>query len=519
MEDSKELMQFDSLLGGQENLPHEVHVLKFAAARSKEIAAMTECILNPCTSKLVFQTLPVHMRRRIMSHNSKRLPRKLRQAHESQLLKSGLPSKQKRPSRKYRRRPKNLMEEYNRRQKEHVWLETHIWHAKRFHMTRKWGYKLPEAPCDKAFRACYRAGSKHCLLQDKSYYASIQLHGNLEELMSGFKRITSPKCGLGLTSQAFLNGKREGNSYIFNVDRYPLECIGKISFLWKSHTESEHCIWIFIHPSFYKEFIDILVKCFALVMVKKDISNPTENVVTENGEKPAKRRKLQSIAEDNIPDKINNTYINNRSIRLVELKDKVNRFSLTGPLSHAILSKALCPIEINNENKSKINKNLNWFQELCIKTPFKSLHETQSDFWFKFKNINSPSELPCRLIVGLNVKDPRTSFPTKRTKAIPGAHDLLEAKDYIMMPDDLNCSPLWDEGVRRNVSKKIKTNLEMNKLRETTSLVPGSNSVLLENIPGVPIILLQRPGSQNSEYKRIGRLLNKQTILFSFTIQ
>ena len=43
--------------------------------------------------------------------------------------------KPKRPSRRYRRRPSNLLEEYNRRQRKgSVWLETHIWHAKRFHM-------------------------------------------------------------------------------------------------------------------------------------------------------------------------------------------------------------------------------------------------------------------------------------------------------------------------------------------------------------------------------------------------
>lgn len=71
----------------------------------------------------------------------------------------------KRPSRKHRRRPKNLLAEYNRRKRKHVWLETHIWHAKRFHMIEKWGCKLPWRPTDKSSRACYRATTKHCLIQ------------------------------------------------------------------------------------------------------------------------------------------------------------------------------------------------------------------------------------------------------------------------------------------------------------------------------------------------------------------
>lgn len=73
----------------------------------------------------------------------------------------------KRPSRKYRRRPSNLLQEYNRRQKLFVWMETHIWHAKRFHMVEKWGYKIPNFPNDKSFRACYRATSSHCFIQVK----------------------------------------------------------------------------------------------------------------------------------------------------------------------------------------------------------------------------------------------------------------------------------------------------------------------------------------------------------------
>lgn len=71
----------------------------------------------------------------------------------------------KRPSRRHRRRPKNLLTEYARRQRKHVWLETHIWHAKRFKMVDHWGYKIPAHPCEKSLRASYRAIARHCLLQ------------------------------------------------------------------------------------------------------------------------------------------------------------------------------------------------------------------------------------------------------------------------------------------------------------------------------------------------------------------
>ena len=73
--------------------------------------------------------------------------------------------KSKCPSRRHRRRPSNLLSEYQRRQRNNAWLETHIWHAKRFKMTTAWGYRLPLHPSDKSLRACYRATTYHCLLQ------------------------------------------------------------------------------------------------------------------------------------------------------------------------------------------------------------------------------------------------------------------------------------------------------------------------------------------------------------------
>lgn len=67
--------------------------------------------------------------------------------------------------RKARRRHIDLVAEFNRRQRKNIWLETHIWHAKRFHMVKKWGYCLGNSPTEKSYRACYRAMTKHCLLQ------------------------------------------------------------------------------------------------------------------------------------------------------------------------------------------------------------------------------------------------------------------------------------------------------------------------------------------------------------------
>lgn len=78
---------------------------------------------------------------------------------------SSKPEGQKKKSRYHRRRPKNLLKEYTRRQRKHVWLETHIWHAKRMKMIDTWGYRLADHPNDKGYRASYRATKNNCILQ------------------------------------------------------------------------------------------------------------------------------------------------------------------------------------------------------------------------------------------------------------------------------------------------------------------------------------------------------------------
>ena len=192
----------------------------------------------PCQGTAAAQQLPRSLRRRAVSHNVNRLPRRLRSRHLGERAKSdnstegtGAQKKPKRPSRKYRRRPSNLLLEYERRQKEAKggkWLETHIWHAKRFHMVTpahnvtakvvdnvrksdkeaptpknvfdspsdfngRWGYKLADFSNEKGFRACYRSVAKNCIMQDVSYLGCIELSGRRCDLKAvSYTHLTLP---------------------------------------------------------------------------------------------------------------------------------------------------------------------------------------------------------------------------------------------------------------------------------------------------------------------------------------
>lgn len=58
--------------------PSGVHVLDYAEARANELKNMVQAMKSKGGAKRTFQLLPRHMRRRAMSHNVKRLPRRLR---------------------------------------------------------------------------------------------------------------------------------------------------------------------------------------------------------------------------------------------------------------------------------------------------------------------------------------------------------------------------------------------------------------------------------------------------------
>ena len=64
-----------------EETPLALNVLDFAEARANELHNMTKALeAKPVEAgKRVFQQLPRHMRRRAMSHNVRRLPRRLKE--------------------------------------------------------------------------------------------------------------------------------------------------------------------------------------------------------------------------------------------------------------------------------------------------------------------------------------------------------------------------------------------------------------------------------------------------------
>ena len=145
-------------------VPNTINPLAFAAARAAEIRTL----MRTSYKKNGQQTIPKHMRRRAASHNPRRIPARFRPFVK--------PPDDIKPKRKRVRRDKRVHAERTLEKRAVAgdqWLETHVWHAKRFHMSSLFGFKLAMQRCDKGCRSSWKFYKSHCVVHDASYWSSI----------------------------------------------------------------------------------------------------------------------------------------------------------------------------------------------------------------------------------------------------------------------------------------------------------------------------------------------------------
>lgn len=139
---------------------------------------------------------------------------------------------------------------YTKRQKEFVWIPTHMWHVKRFHMVKKWGFQIPLSPSQKCFRAVNRSSKKGCLLYDTSFLSTCIIEANSRESFMQVLSTISKYQSKPFPKQ-FLNGvksKSYDNWLYVNGRKYLKGTILAV--------ESGHKILVRVHPSGYEELFE-----------------------------------------------------------------------------------------------------------------------------------------------------------------------------------------------------------------------------------------------------------------------
>ena len=198
----------------------EIKIEDFAESRKKETIKFQKVLSSKKTSKTGHQLLPKHMRRRQMSHNPYRIPRRNRLANLTVNVKS--------KCRKHKRKLNNLKNSLIRRATKQNWLETHLWLSKRFVMKKYLNtYTIPYKRRDKGLRACYKYWQYHSCIHEMSYYDYLVIKFKESSEINSFFNAIKEKYTLDTLPSLIKEMKR----YDINVYN-KRQLIGPVSFFY-----------------------------------------------------------------------------------------------------------------------------------------------------------------------------------------------------------------------------------------------------------------------------------------------
>ncbi|GAA6053897.1 hypothetical protein JCM3770_005322 [Rhodotorula araucariae] len=428
-----------SAASGNTGLPAVLEVEKFAQARVFEISAMQRAMkaAKEAGTQRAFQSLPRHLRRRAASHNIRRLPTRLRERARGEVPKDA--ARPKRVTRKmlgrHRTRPGLKAEMFRTRQQGKMWLETHVWHAKRMHMTEIWGHRLAERPTAKAFRSSYRASQHGALVHDASYYQYFELEGLFSALEQLLQVVCDPAAPLP-SSKRYSTGARECTTNVYDAAQtFPHGLLGPAAFIWQPE---------FIPPA-----------SPAPSTSAATFTDPTRTVLVRVH--PAVARAAALSFEHAL-----------RELRLglhVALRRYQGEF-LT--------------FEVTGRRATEVVK--------AVLKPVKGTDDATMEAWRKLDPAAGPGGVPAGMVLGLEVYDPRLSFPPKLDKqSVP-----LDPASLLVPSPALAALPLfWSPSHRASIRTPRYKKRDLDA-RRSHHLVPGTRLSPLAQDDRVPVLLSQR---------------------------
>ncbi|KAL8926268.1 MAG: hypothetical protein Q9172_001862 [Xanthocarpia lactea] len=478
----------------------DLDVSAFVKAREFEIKAMEESMgaSKRSLSSRAFQQVPNSLRRRTASHNVKKVPKKLRHRAAREMREDNTPSvisrrrkanahmrlrlqtaeklqklharaKKKRAEAReqqgdqakpekgdatavhVRRLRKNTLSKpeqpaakFRKRQKYKSWLPTHLYHAKRAHMTEPkhplWRFAIPLSPTEKSFRKTHRAGSlRGCVAWDTSYMATIGVEGTEASLL-GLLR------SLGVDEGA-LSGTRMAK--------------------WRAGTRSWHG-WVRERDGEKRWISEVdIIWC-----VQGDSPPAIEGSSATKGKK--KRRLFLRVHPSAFlqlwTETLKVAKIQRPSVMVEDLRFEIGSVQLTGPGSTEALLAALKPVtEISGEAT----------MDACAKT------------WLSLGLLTNPSALPQNAILGFNVSDPRLRYPPQALKypvSDLANEDLLQVLAE-WPPDQTKTSlSIFDRTARLTASRLLPSQKAIN--RRKGDALPGEFPSAASTDPQIPVLLI-----------------------------
>ncbi|KGN53376.1 ribonucleases P/MRP protein subunit POP1 isoform X1 [Cucumis sativus] len=260
--------------GKDRSIPRNLNVHKFVDPRATELEALQSIVLNRMSSDICDQRSKRRRTSSYLNNASRKRKNKKMKLDNTNL---NLEKDDKKASRKQRRRVELKMNHgigFSTSGDGTKRLRTHVWHAKRFTMTRLWGFHLPLGlqGRGKGSRALLKRYNDGVLIHDASYYVPIQMEGPEESLISVLRRVLVPSI-LSYSqdiSHAIISGEIYGRAILHDVRATGTNAIAPVTYMWRPRntvfkaidgtnmSSTKRQLWVWLHASTASEGYDAL---------------------------------------------------------------------------------------------------------------------------------------------------------------------------------------------------------------------------------------------------------------------
>ncbi|XP_042503361.1 ribonucleases P/MRP protein subunit POP1 isoform X1 [Macadamia integrifolia] len=423
--------------------PRTLNVKKFAESRAPELEALHSIVSNRLHND--FRSRRDRRRRTTgydnrITKNRSRNKRKLGQIDRNEASTSEID--QKKVPRRVRRRielRKNLESGFCTSGDGTKRLRTHLWHAKRFAMTKLWGFHLPLGlqGRGRGSRALLKRFKHGALLHDASYYSAVQLEGPEDSLLSILRMalVPSPSLLREEVSHSVLSGVSYGRAMLHHIGVLNSQLVAPVTYMWRplsrqrldiaedltsngdSKSQNGPCkssfrqLWIWIHAAAFVEGYD------ALKFACQKLMDETGN-----------------------------------SVSCFSREGQMGKLEVMGSKAMQVLLKTLHPTTGISETDLSLRK--------CLALEAVTDSQLQKNFI-----LEHGEHLPPHAILSLNVHDPR-DLPMKRTEHVS------------------EVTGSFQDDVSKDESKQLAASTEFSNNKEILSslwLKPEENSCFLSD--------------------------------------
>ncbi|KAI3968273.1 hypothetical protein MKX01_018576 [Papaver californicum] len=440
--------------------PRTLNVQKFVESRASELESLHSVVSNRLDNDFKSQR---NKRRRTTGHDNRQTKKRSRKRRKIGLIDKAEPVEEKGNKVKVPRRIRRRLQLSSNPESGFCTsgdgtkrLRTHLWHAKRYRMTKHWGFHLPEGlqGSGRGSRALLRWFKCGTVVHDASYHCPVQLEGPEDSLMSILRMVLIPTPS---ESTCILSGVRYGSSMLYHVGAP----ITPVTYMWRpvtrKNTESESLkvsspagfgitsnsvcsspfrqLWVWIHAAGFTEGYDALTYA----------------------------TQKQSSKEMGI------------SISCFPLDGHLAKLEIMGSKAIQVLQKILHPVSESLDTSFQLTK--------CIDT--ESNTETQIP---KSYILEHAEHLPSGAILSITVKDPRDlpkkgfegvlDAPSEKIDAQENCLDGCATLGWSLDKNQENISSLWSEAEANSVL--LSDNEHMWRSQNTSSLPLEENLLCME---------------------------------------